>query len=205
MDERFNQGAGEDGRDVPGEGQEEEGDTDEETTSSSSQDEGIEDEQTSYLHLLRDQHSEERQRLADTRRGLEERRREWQRLIEGKGLVFCQLYGNVLRTNPGPAEVALAAGGAGGADEDGGGQQAGGIESDLRGLCAKYPNLDLSFLARAMVWARATAFYEEEFARYRQWYPDWVSDLILHIFTFVAVMEHYGLAPANMPLKPRNA
>ena len=213
MDDKLNQEVGNDeprDQDAPGEGQEEGeeeeegGHTDEETTSSSSQDEGIEDEQTSYLYLLRDQHAEGRQRLADTRRGLEERRREWGRLTEGRALVFAQIYGNVLRANPERFGVALAAGGAGGADEDGGGQQAGGVESDLRGLCAKFPKLDLSFLARAMVWARSTDIYEEEFARYRRHYPeDLASDLILHLFTFVSVMEYYGLAPDNMPEKPK--
>ena len=119
---------------------------------------------------------------------------------------YVHLYGNVFRLNPGRAAVALSADGAVGVGEDGGGGGGGGggagggvqdIEEDLKSLCS---NLDLSQLARAMAWARTrTPFYPEEFERYRRRHPQ-VSDLVIHVLTFVSTMEHYQLAPAG--LKP---
>ena len=179
---------------------------DDDSDGSESEESGIDDD-LGYLTELRD---ELRAELLERQRALEARRTEQQGKMESmaRKIVFC--YGQALRLNPGPAAIVLNADGGAGV------QQFGGVEGDghdqiqddqmqdeLEGFIQ---GIDLTQLARAMARARRSPFYATELERYRQRYQGLgLSELVLHVFTFVSTMEFHGLAPPRMPPKPPNA
>ena len=182
-------------------------DDDEDSDGSESEESGIDDDLTSYLTELRD---ELRAELLERQQVLEAKTAERQGKMESmaRKIVFC--YGQALRLNPGPAAIVLNADGGAGV------QQFGGVEGDghdqiqddqmqdeLEGFIQ---GIDLTQLARAMARARRSPFYATELERYRQRYQGLgLSELVLHVFTFVSTMEFHGLAPPRMPPKPPNA
>ena len=178
---------------------------DDDSDGSESEESGIDDDQTSYLTELRD---ELRAELLERQRALEARRTEQQGKMESmaRKIVFC--YGQALRLNPGPAAIVLGIdGGAevqqfGGVVGDGDDQiQDDQMQDELEGFIQ---GIDLTQLARAR--ARRSPFYATELERYRQRYQGLgLSELVLHVFTFVSTMEFHGLAPPGMPPKPPNA
>jgi len=187
--------------------QEEDDTEDDEDSDEDSSDSAIEDDQTSYLRELREQLVEERQRTLERQHAFEARSAEQRQNLDRFARKVVQVYGQALRLNPGPAAVVLAADGGAGVEEFGGGGVGGGqdqidrVQDDLEGFSE---GIDLTQLARAMARARRSPFYAQEFERYRQRYQG-VSELVLHVFTFVSTMEHHGLAPPNMPPKPKSA
>ena len=178
---------------------------DDDSDGSESEESGIDDDQTSYLTELRD---ELRAELLERQRALEARRTEQQGKMESmaRKIVFC--YGQALRLNPGPAAIVLGIdGGAevqqfGGVVGDGDDQiQDDQMQDELEGFIQ---GIDLTQLARAR--ARRSPFYATELERYRQRYQGLgLSELVLHVFTFVSTMEFHGLAPPRMLPKPPNA
>ena len=181
--------------------------TDDDSDGSESEESGIDDDQTSYLTELRD---ELRAELLERQQVLEAKRAERQGKMESmaRKIVFC--YGQALRLNPGPAAIVLGIdGGAevqqfGGVVGDGDDQiQDDQMQDELEGFIQ---GIDLTQLARAMARARRSPFYATELERYRQRYQGLgLSELVLHVFTFVSTMEFHGLAPPRMPPKPPNA
>ena len=173
----------------------------------SDEESGIEDDQTSYLRELRDELVEQRQQ---TQQALEAKRAERRGKMEtmARKIMFC--YGQALRLDPGPAARVIIADGGAGVQEFGGGVGDGHdqiqddqMQDELEGFIQ---GIDLTQLARAMARARRSPFYATELERYRQRYQGLgLSELVLHVFTFVSTMEFHGLAPPRLPPKPPNA
>ena len=182
-------------------------DDDDDDDEGSDEESGIEDDQTSYLRELRDELVEQRQQ---TQQALEAKRAERRGKMEtmARKIMFC--YGQALRLDPGPAARVIIADGGAGVQEFGGGVGDGHdqiqddqMQDELEGFIQ---GIDLTQLARAMARARRSPFYATELERYRQRYQGLgLSELVLHVFTFVSTMEFHGLAPPRMPPKPPNA
>ena len=176
----------------------------------SDEESGIEDDQTSYLRELRDELVEQRQQTLERQQALEAKRAECRGKMEtmARKIMFC--YGQALRLDPGPAARVIIADGGAGVQEFGGGVGDGHdqiqddqMQDELEGFIQ---GIDLTQLARAMARARRSPFYATELERYRQRYQGLgLSELVLHVFTFVSTMEFHGLAPPRMPPKPPNA
>ena len=182
-------------------------DDDDDDDEGSDEESGIEDDQTSYLRELRDELVEQRQQ---TQQALEAKRAERRGEMEtmARKIMFC--YGQALRLDPGPAARVIIADGGAGVQEFGGGVGDGHdqiqddqMQDELEGFIQ---GIDLTQLARAMARARRSPFYATELERYRQRYQGLgLSELVLHVFTFVSTMEFHGLAPPRLPPKPPNA
>ena len=182
-------------------------DDDDDDDEGSDEESGIEDDQTSYLRELRDELVEQRQQ---TQQALEAKRAERRGKMEtmARKIMFC--YGQALRLDPGPAARVIIADGGAGVQEFGGGVGDGHdqiqddqMQDELEGFIQ---GIDLTQLARAMARARRSPFYATELERYRQRYQGLgLSELVLHVFTFVSTMEFHGLAPPRLPPKPPNA
>ena len=182
-------------------------DDDDDDDEGSDEESGIEDDQTSYLRELRDELVEQRQQ---TQQALEAKRAERRGKMEtmARKIMFC--YGQALRLDPGPAARVIIADGGAGVQEFGGGVGDGHdqiqddqMQDELEGFIQ---GIDLTQLARAMARARRSPFYATELERYRQRYQGLgLSELVLHVFTFVSTMEFHGLAPPRLPPMPPNA
>ena len=145
-----------------------------------------------------------------TQQALEAKRAERRGKMEtmARKIMFC--YGQALRLDPGPAARVIIADGGAGVQEFGGGVGDGHdqiqddqMQDELEGFIQ---GIDLTQLARAMARARRSPFYATELERYRQRYQGLgLSELVLHVFTFVSTMEFHGLAPPRLPPKPPNA
>ena len=185
-------------------------DDDDDDDEGSDEESGIEDDQTSYLRELRDELVEQRQQTLERQQALEAKRAERRGKMEtmARKIMFC--YGQALRLDPGPAARVIIADGGAGVQEFGGGVGDGHdqiqddqMQDELEGFIQ---GIDLTQLARAMARARRSPFYATELERYRQRYQGLgLSELVLHVFTFVSTMEFHGLAPPRLPPKPPNA
>ena len=193
-----------------GSGQEEEQDQDDEESDDeevsheeSGEESGIEDDQTGYLRELRDQLLEERQRTLELAETWEAKTAERLRQMESIATRIMPAYSAALRLDPGPAATVITADEGAGVEEFGGGvgvghDQLDHVQDELEGFEGWRGS---TLLARAMARARRSPFYAPEFQRYQQRYPG-LSQLVLHVFTFVSTMEFHGLAPNGMPPKP---
>ena len=181
----------------------EESDDEEVSHEESGEESGIEDDQTGYLRELRDQLLEERQRTLELAETWEAKTAERLRQMESIATKIMPAYSSALRLDPGPAATVITADEGAGVEEFGGGvgvghDQLDHVQDELEGFEGWRGS---TLLARAMARARRSPFYAPEFQRYRQRYPG-LSQLVLHVFTFVSTMEFHGLAPNGMPPKP---
>ena len=164
---------------------------------------GQEEEQDQDLRELRDQLLEERQRTLELAETWEAKTAERLRQMESIATKIMPAYSAALRLDPGPAATVITADEGAGVEEFGGGvgvghDQLDHVQDELEGFEGWRGS---TLLARAMARARRSPFYAPEFQRYRQRYPG-LSQLVLHVFTFVSTMEFHGLAPNGMPPKP---
>lgn len=182
----------------------EESDDEEVSHEVSGEESGIEDDQTGYLReLIRDQLLEERQRTLELAETWEAKTAERLRQMESIATKIMPAYSAALRLDPGPAATVITADEGAGVEEFGGGvgvghDQLDHVQDELEGFEGWRGS---TLLARAMARARRSPFYAPEFQRYRQRYPG-LSQLVLHVFTFVSTMQFHGLAPNGMPPKP---
>ena len=186
----------------------EESDDEEVSHEESGEESGIEDDQTGYLRELRDQLLEERQRTLELAETWEAKTAERLRQMESIATRIMPAYSAALRLDPGPAATVITADEGAGVEEFGGGEGVGHdqldhVQDELEGFEGWRGS---TLLARAMARARRSPFYATELERYRQRYQGLgLSELVLHVFTFVSTMEFHGLAPPRMPPKPPNA
>ena len=181
----------------------EESDDEEVSHEESGEESGIEDDQTGYLRELRDQLLEECQRKLELAETWEAKRAERLRQLESIATKIMPAYSAALRLDPGPAATVITADEGAGVEEFGGGEGVGHdqldhVQDELEGFEGWRGS---TLLARAMARARRSPFYAPEFQRYQQRYPG-LSQLVLHVFTFVSTVEFHGLAPNGMPPKP---